>query len=824
MTISLRVRDAVPAIELHAQELTASHAQLVSPQGAARALSVVPLAATQSWRLEPADGAAIAPGEHRLEIAYAGKVHGYDDGLFRAPYRVRGEPRQMLATQLEATFARMLFPSFDEPSFRASFEISVRAPATEDVASNMPRLSRTPDGAHMLHRFAATPPMPSYLVSVAVGRFEASSGRAAGVPLRVLTAEGKRQQARFALRATQQLLPYYNRYFGVPFALPKLDQLAVPSVRSGAMEDWGLISYSEDTLLVDPARSSDTTARNVYLTVAHEIAHQWFGNLVTAASWEEIWLNEAFATWMETKATDRFNPGWAIKLQQREPIDHAMVIDAGAGTRAIRSGPVSETAVSEVFDPITYAKGAAVLAMIEQWLAPDTFQRGLAAYMRGQRLSNATAADLWHHIGQASGRDVAAVASSWTDQPGFPLVTVDERCEGGRTVLELQQARFSSLEATPSPQLWRIPLRIAQGRAVTTVMFDSSRKTVALGACAATPAVVNAGGAGFYRVAYAPAALQALTRGFARLDPADRQALLNDSFALMQAGRISMASYFELLSALPQVKDFSSTVLWTTASSQLEQLDKAMAGTPAQPPLRAAARALLAPQLARLGWAPRRGEDAADTGLRPVLIRHLALFDDAPTVVQALRLFDADDAGGAALPASIRAAVVHAAGMHADRAHFDRLVARLKAAATEEERWMLADALGAGRDAAQAEELLGLSLTGVAPANIAAALPGIVARSSPFGELAYRYTLAHWKALATLAGSWNQLRLLPNAAAGFNEADRAQQLIDDQRREAGPEAEASASREAEAIRLRAALRSREAAALDKLLAAWRPRA
>lgn len=811
--IAVRVRQAVPAIELHAFELTAVNARLVSA-GATRPLQVTPLPASQTWRLEPADGRPIAAGEHRVEMAYGGKVHVSGEGLFVAPHESGGQTQRMLATQLEAIHARRLFPGFDEPTFRSVFEISVRAPKEFDSVSNMPRVSRTLDGAFAVHRFAATPPMPAYLVSVAVGRFEVLEGRAAGVPLRIFTSQGKREQARFALRTTQQVLPYYRRYFGVPYALPKLDQIAVPSVRWGAMEDWGLISYAEDNLLVDPERSGQETVRDVYATIAHEVAHQWFGNLVTAASWEEIWLNEAFATWLQDKATDHFNPAWKVRLQARLPIDRAMALDAGAATRAIRSGPVSETAVFDVFDPITYAKGGAVLTMLEQWIGADAFRNGLAAYMKGQRLSNATAGDLWHYIGQASGRDVKGVAASWTDQKGFPLVQVGTRCEGGQAMVTLAQSRFNSHGAEQPGQTWKIPVRIARGKQLTTLLLDTPRQTLPLGPCDDVPIVVNAGGVGFYRVAYEAKAQAALTRRFVELPEADRVALLSDSFALLQAGRLPLPAYLALLEALPRVADSSRTMLWSVARSQLEFLDTTMAGRAAQNQVRAIGRRLLAPQLARLTWTPAPKEDAQTAELRGMLIAMLAKFDDAPTIAQATRAFDADDAGTHKLPASLRDPVTYATGMHADRAHFDRLLARLKSAAGEEERWMLAKALAAGLDAPRAEALLAASLAGVAPANIASALPGLVARHSPFGELAYRYTLDQWPRLAELAGTWGRSFLLPQAARGFSDAHSAARLVEDQRALAGADGAALGAREAEEVRLRAAVKAREAAGLE----------
>ena len=427
--IVIDVRQPVQAVVLHARHLTASRTELTH-DGRTRSLRVGPGPIEQSWALAPTDAMPIAPGRYTLHIEYSGNVNRSGNGLYRADYVTDGKPGRTLATQLESVYARDVFPSFDEPAFRAVFELSVRAPRGLEVVSNMPRAASRPDGGGTLHRFQPTPPMPSYLLAVSVGHFDALEGRAAGVPLRILTAPGKRAQATYAMRVTQQVVPFYDAYFGVPYALPKLDQLAVPSVRQGAMEDWGLISYSENSVLFDPARSSPNTERGVFSTVAHEISHQWFGNLVTAASWDEIWLNEAFATWMADKAMARFNPLWHTDLERRFPLDRTMAGDAGDATRAIRSGPVSEASVFDVFDNITYVKGGAVLGMLEQWLGEEPFRRGLAAYMRERKFSNATAGDLWYHMAQASQRDVAAVAASWTDQPGYPLLDGRERLRG----------------------------------------------------------------------------------------------------------------------------------------------------------------------------------------------------------------------------------------------------------------------------------------------------------------------------------------------------------------------------------------------------------
>jgi aminopeptidase N len=817
-SIVLRVRKPVAEIVVHAHDLQAGTAVL-SGGSTVRALRIEPDEAASLWRLRPGDGAAIAPGDYTVSLTYRGRVHATDEGLYRVDYRIDGRPARMLATQLEEVHARALFPGFDEPAFRAQFEIAVRAPQGLQVLSNMPQVAQAAEGAKTLHRFAVTPPMPSYLVALAVGRFDVLEGEVAGVPLRIFTAPGKRERARYALQVTQKVLPYYNDYFGLPYALPKLDQLAVPGVREGAMEDWGLISYIEPALLLDEKTSSPDTPREIFATAAHEIAHQWFGNLVTASSWDEIWLNEAFATWMENKATDHFNAEWQRPLHVRRYIDRAMLRDAGAASRAIRSGPVDENKVADQFDDITYTKGGAVLSMLEEWLGPEAFQRGLATYMRERKLSNATAGDLWFHLSQASGQDVTAVAASWTDQVGFPLVQIREACHDGRTRVSAAQQRFALHAALPAQQ-WQIPVRLRMGTQRATLLVRGPEASLEFEGCSDAPVLANAGGRGFYRVQYDETTLRRFSERFAQLEPIDRITLLSDSFALAQAGRLPMSDYFALLARLPQVHDAGRAALFAAAAEHLKFLDDSLAGTPAQDALRRASRSMFAPELARLGWAPRAGEDAESARLRGSLIEQLARYDDAGVLRRARELFALEETRGQALPSSIRGGVLLAVGMHAGRDDFERLRARLKKAGSEEDRWLYAEALAAGRDHAQAERLLAWTLTGALPPNIASAIPGMVAKSSPFGELAYGFTLSHWNVLAKLAGTGpfgGNIWLLPNAAASFNDAARAARLVDDQRRTAGDAGAASAATVAATIELRAAVRSREQATLPRAL-------
>ena len=823
VTIRLQARQRVAEIELHARGLQAEEAQLVHhahPQARTRPLHVRVDDARGTWHLVPADGQPIAAGRYRLRIRYSGAVQRSDQGLYRVDYRVQGQAARMLATQLEAVEARRLLPVFDEPVFRSVFALSVLAPMGFEVLSNMPRLRSTAAGTKTRHVFAPTPPMPSYLLAVTVGRFDVLQDQVGGTPLRIFTAPGKREQARFAMAATQQVLPFYGRYFSRAYALPKLDQVAVPGTRNGAMEDWGLISYVEDALLFDAGRSGPDAQRSIFSVVAHEVAHQWFGNLVSVASWNEIWLNEAFATWMAQKASEHFHPEWQTVLRNRRGLESTMARDAGVATRAIRAGPVSEASVFEVFDDITYGKGGAVLSMLEQWIGEETFRRGLAAYMAERAFKPATAGDLWFHIGRVGGQPVAEVAASWTDQPGLPLINVSASCEAGATVVTLTQSRFAVGDALPGGP-WRVPVRLARGADARTVMLDGASLRAELPGCGAEPLRANAGGRGYYVVEYDKSLRERLGADFAALPPADRAVLLSDSFALANAGRQPMVAHLQLLLALPSVQDASRTALFAMAASQWRRLDLALHGTPAQAPLRQAGRALFGPELARLGWNPVAGEDSETQSLRASLIQRLAAMNDAPTIAAARERFAAalaPDAG--AVAPSLRGAVIAAVGHDARPEEFDAMLAALFATDSQEERWMLLNALAAGHNAARADRLLDTALGGRLPPNISARLPGALANHPQHTARAYAFVLAHWPALAQLAGTGpfgGQHWLLPGAASASSDAAVARAMQADQRRLAGEAGTSAAETVAANINMRQRLRDREAGPLAAAL-------
>jgi len=817
--IDLAVRRRVDFITVHAHQLEAQALSLRQGRQA-RALKRVEGGPPQTWRLAPEDGRPIAPGRYRLDLQYRGTVQTTGQGLFAVNFRAHSQPARMLATQLEAIDARRLMPSFDEPVFRARYALVVRAPAGYEVLSNMPRVRLRNDGDARLHHFAPTPPMQSYLLALSVGRFDMLEDEVEGIPLRIVTAPGKRDQARAAMDATKQLLPYFRAYFGRPYALPKLDQVAVPGVRVGAMEDWGLISYAESRLLFEPGRTDPGRWPGDYELIAHEISHQWFGNLVSPASWSEIWLNEAFATWMAQKAADHFHPEWQVPLRTRRNLERTMDRDATPATRAIRAGAVDEMRVNDVFDNITYQKGGAVLSMLEQWIGPEAFRAGLRAYMAERAMKPATAGDLWYHMEHAAGRPVAAVARQWTDQIGMPLVSVEARCEQQATEITLRQRRMAALDALPETR-WPIPVRLARGTEQRLVLLDGESTVLRWPGCDDRPLLANAGAEGYFRVRHAPALQQRLTASFARLAPADRLALVADSYALAAAGEQPLAEHLPLLLQVGQVQDDSRPALYTLATTQLQQLDLVFAGQDAQPVLRAWARALLAPEFERIGWKPAAGENSEVGALRAQLATRLGQFGHPAVLAGAKERFAAALANDTArVPPALRRPVLGAAAAQGGVLEFEALLTALLQADSPRERSLLLGALAHVPDPALVRRLLDEALSGRLPPDISAWIPYNVAQAPGMGPMAYAFVVEHWAALSKLAGNnvfagdqW----LLPNAAGWASDATVARQLMADQLRLRGAAGEDPAARTSAVILSRHRLREREAGRIGEAL-------
>ena len=590
----------------------------------------------------------------------------------------------MLVTQFEVADARRMFPGWDEPAFKATFQLSVTLPTDLAVVSNMPIGSETPAGAGMHHvAFATSPRMSSYLLALIAGDMQAIHARAVNTNMAAWAPAGEAEQARYALDAETRILPYYNDYFGVAYPLPKLDLIAIPgNYEAGAMENWGAITFIDDAMLFDPATSSPATRETIFLDTAHEMAHQWSGDLVTMGWWDNIWLNEGFATWMEMKATDHFNPAWEVWPRQHNQREAAMGQDALPTTHPIQQTIHDEAEANTAFDSISYQKGEQIIRMVEDWLGPDVFRDGMRRYMQAHRYGNATSADLWAALGAASHRDVAHVAASFTEQPGIPLVHVARTQVGDYCEATLTQDRFTVHDPHPRQETWNIPVTLgAPHMASRRILLTEASTTIALPNCGA-PLKANLGEAGYFRTQYDSASLQALTAVFTDLSPTDRTNLLGDQFALFVASRAPLAGYLDLVEKLGGEQN---TAVWSDTLSHLTRLDRALAGSPLRPRFAAFAAGLIRPEFGRLGWDAKPNEPFIDALLRPDVIAAMGRFRDPAVVAEARRRFDAFVQDPKTLPPALREPVLTIVGRTADQATYDKLrTAGIRATSTEE--------------------------------------------------------------------------------------------------------------------------------------------
>ncbi|THD58064.1 M1 family metallopeptidase [Phenylobacterium sp.] len=724
-----------------------------------------------------AAGKGLSAGRHVLVIDYTGKIADSATGLFHVDYA----GGRMLATQFEPSDSRRFMPVFDEPAKKAVFNITAVIPKDLMAISNMPEASSEPAGDSLKRvRFAPTPRMSSYLLFFGVGDMERLTKEVDGTEVSVVIRRGQAAEARYALEAAEQLLPFYNDYFGRKYPLPKLDLVAAPGDVSGSMENWGAILFSQDNVVFDPKLSSAGDRELVFEVVAHEMAHLWSGDLVTMAWWDDLWLNEGFASWMATKATDHFHPEWRATLSALGDKDEAMLLDARPGAHPIVQRIVSVSQAEQAFDAITYKKGEAVIRMLEAYAGPDAWRQGVRAYMAGHAYGNATSDDLWRAIDAAAGKPVSVVARDFTTQPGVPLVHVTSS-SAGITLTETRLAndvviqgvniaasRMDMAARDASVLSWRAPIRLKSvngGPDKERVISRTSPQSGAVGD------IVNAGQLGYYRVSYDSASFAPLAEDFRKVGAADQLGLLQDNLALGMDGQAPVSNYLRLAAALPADAD---PVVWRVQARTLAGLDGYYAPGPRRAAYRAWTSSLLAPELVRVGFDIKPGEPAAQALLRETLILALSQLGDPRVAAEALRRFKATDGDLARLSADQRRWVLVGAARAADPETFRAIRALAKAAKDPLERNDLYIDLAAVDDEALAGQVLALSITDEAPTNLAPVLVREVAAVHP--QLAWSFTLSHLPAITNTLDTLGRSTFVPRVAEGSNDPKLADQL------------------------------------------------
>ncbi len=486
-------------------------------------------------------------GEITIDLKFQGILNDRLLGFYRSQYTQNGKTKYLATTQFEAADARRAFPCWDEPEAKATFDISIIADNKFTAISNMPIKSKKKIKSKTIYNFSKTPVVSTYLIYLGVGEFEYLTGKVGKIQIRVITTKGNKSKGRFSLDLGKKLLVSYEKYFGIKYPLPKLDLIAVPDFAAGAMENWGAITFRETILLYDPKTSSTRTKQFIAEVISHEIAHMWFGNLVTMKWWNDLWLNESFATFMATKFVDKFYPEWNLWDQFIEDaMNGAMGLDALKTTHPIDVKVNSPAEIREIFDVISYDKGGCVLRMLENYVGETNFRAGLKKYLSSFKYANAQGQDLWDAIGKASKMPVSDMVNSWLKQPGFPQVEITQNDNS----LLLKQSRFL-MESTPKTQkgLWNIPITYGLGKEAKTILL--TKKSTTVKSPSGPGFVANLGRTGFYRVKYDDGILLDLKMlvDQKQIPHVDRWAIQNDLFALCVAGKEDIRNYLDFSDA-----------------------------------------------------------------------------------------------------------------------------------------------------------------------------------------------------------------------------------------------------------------------------------
>ncbi|HET9418466.1 MAG TPA: M1 family metallopeptidase [Chthoniobacterales bacterium] len=777
-TIKLEVHAPVRELVLNAADIAIRSATLDGKTVPANALKID----TQNELLRIALASELAPGKHELRLSFSGKVNQQGRGLYYMPYQEEGTgaKKTALGTQFEATDARRFFPCWDEPSFRARFQLTAVIPENWTAVSNMPvELERKIGNNRKEVRFALTPSMSSYLNVFVAGELDMIATKA-GTELRVVTTKGKAGTGRYALESTAQILDYYNDYFGVPYPLPKLDQIAIPGGFGGAMENWGGITYFETALLFDPQKSSESTRQIIYEVIAHEVAHQWFGDLVTMGWWDNLWLNEGFASWMGSKCTARFNPQWEVWLQKVTPRDPTrrtgiskeleMEGDARSTTHPIQQPITNEAEANSAFDDITYRKGQAFLVMLESFLGEDAFRDGIRRYIAAHKYSNSTTADLWKALREASGQPVEEIAAGWTEQPGFPVLKVKRDGEK----VSLSQERFTIHYPDAPPLEWKIPLTYfvvgdtkSQSRLMTG-KIDNLPNIAADGVLK-----LNADGAGNYRVEYDARSWKLLLNALPKLGVPDRVNLLGDAWAFAQADRAPISQYLELVGKLPANIELAER---EQIINTFDYINRLLIGDPVREKFQSYAHSILRPSFDQLGWSPKKDEPPRDAILRGSLIEALGALGDETTIAGCRERFQKYLSEPASLTPDLRWPVFWVVGHYGGENEWNTLHELGLKTTSSEEQENYYDALTPVRDPKLIARTLQIALTDELPTSRAVFLVGKVARYAERPDLAWDFAKANMKALLAKIDALGANSYAPSLFTFFSDPARATEL------------------------------------------------
>ncbi len=779
-TISVRVLKTTPEIVLNSAEIQFHQATITS--GGATQPAKVTLDGKREWATLTF-AKPIEAGPATIHIQYSGILNDELRGLYLGKDR---DGRKYAVTQFEATDARRAFPSFDEPGYKATFDVSVVAENGMVAISNGKVLSDTPGPGAAKHTvtFASTAKMSSYLVALAVGHFESVEGEADGIPIRVWGPPGTKPYDGYALEVSEWCMKYFNQYFGIRYPFEKLDMIGLPDFSAGAMENTGLITYRQAELQLDDKHASVELRKRVAVVIAHEMAHQWFGDLVTMRWWDDIWLNEGFATWMETKAVGAWKPEWHFELEDVEDTTASLNSDSLQNTRPIHQAAETPAEIQELFDGIAYDKSGSVLRMLEAYLGPERFRAGVNQYLTEHSYGNASADDFWKTLAKASKEPVDKIMPMFVQQPGAPIVSVRTQCANGSTMVTLSQQRYFSnrkMFEAGSDQLWQVPVCLKEGGDGESahekcMLLTKKEENLALPGCGSW-VMANAGAHGYYRSGYSSDAIRAMGRSLEHeLTPSERIVLLGDSWASVRVGEQQIGDYLALAEGARS--DRTRAVL-STVTAKLEYITNYLVSDADRKEYERWVRRLLCPVAAELGWEPKPGESDETKSLRARVLHTLGYAGGDPDVIaKARQLTEKALQDPASIDPTVAFTAFSLAAENGDAVLYDRVMAKLQArGGSLESYYLYFQTLSKFRDPKLLHRTLDYAISPAVRSQDTLGMIAAVMKNPAGADLAWDFVRAHWTDIEKIGGGFTSAEVVA-ATSGFCDAERHDQVRD----------------------------------------------
>ncbi len=752
-TIALSLGKQTKEITLHSKDLEIFSAQFSFGKQSveADAISYDEDSETATFHFSK----TIPKGKGTLALAFTGVLADTMRGFYKSQYLVDGENRWMATTQFEATDARRAFPCFDEPAQKAVFDVHLVIPNNKTAISNtLPHTVKEHESGYKIVSFASTPRMSTYLLAFIVGDFEWIEQKTkSGVLVRIMTVPGKSHQGKFALDTTVRCLEFYEQYFAIPYPLNTLDMIAIPDFSSLAMENWGAITFQEIGLLLDEAQTSTSAKEMIAEVIAHELAHQWFGNLVTMEWWTHLWLNEGFASYIPYLAMESLFPEWNMwEKFSTDTLMIALKLDALKHTHPIEVEVHHPNEIGEIFDAVSYNKGASVIRMLAEYIGDAAFQKGLRMYLRAHSYKNASTIHLWEAFEKASKKPVKKMMAIWTGKSGYPMLTVQSN---GKKMTLTQKRFYSSAKSrmqSKDTTLWPIPVSAATNKGEKSFGLMNKRTM-------AVPYTggwikVNAHEGSVYRTRYEGALLGALIEPISTkvMAPTDRLGVIRDLFAFAEAGEADTTTVLEMLKVYENETDLT---VWTEIVSGLRYIANLLVGTPAYTPFRVFTSALLSHITEHVGWDEKDGESHNEKLLRPLVLGAASFFGYTVAIAEAIKRFANRTQNP--IHADLRGVVYATVAREGGEKEYTTLLTMYRAETLHEEKNRLLGALGCFRDKTLLSRTLAMTVSDeVRMQDRNGAFASVLV--NPFGrELGWKFLKKNWKKIGEAYGDGNHL-------------------------------------------------------------------